>query len=128
MANQDDIERSPLGLEENLKKALTEMLILAIFSKRDYYIGELAGEIQRMSGGILSIVFPYGVIYRMSKAGYVRESKKCTAPDGRLRQYYQITESGRTYLLRLTSIYRRFSTGVDQIIQDTVGGYDKGLE
>ena len=43
MANQDDLGRSPSGLEENLKKALTEMLILAIFSKRDYFIGELAG-------------------------------------------------------------------------------------
>lgn len=128
MANQEDSERSPLGLEENLKKALTEMLILAIFSKKDYYIGELAGEIQRISGGVLSIVFPYGVIYRMSKAGYICESRKCTAPDGRLRQYYRITESGRTYLLRLTEVYKRFSTGVEHIIQDTVGGYGEGLE
>lgn len=128
MANQDDLGRSPSGLEENLKKALTEMLILAIFSKRDYFIGELAGEIQRISKGALSIVFPYGVIYRMSKAGYVSESKKCTAPDGRLRQYYRITESGRDYLLQLVDVYNRFSMGVDNIIQDTVGGYDKGLE
>ena len=101
MANQDDLGRSPSGLEETLKKALTDLLILAIFSNRDY---------------------------RMSKAGYVSESKKCTAPDGRLRQYYRITESGRDYLLQLVDVYNRFSMGVDNIIQDTVDGYDEGLE
>lgn len=121
MENQENVERSPLGLEENLKKALTEMLILAIFSHKEHYIGELAEEINRMSGGVLSLVFPYGVIYRMSRAGYVTESKKCTAPDGRLRQYYRITDSGREYLSKLLDVYGRFSAGVDCIIKETVG-------
>lgn len=54
--------------------------------------------------------------------------RQCTAPDGRLRQYYRITESGRDYFLKLVDTYNRFSVGVVNIIQDTVGGYDNRLE
>lgn len=34
--------RSSSGLEENLKKVLTELLILFLFNERDHYIGELS--------------------------------------------------------------------------------------
>ena len=50
------------------------------------------------SHGTLSIVFPYAAIYRITAAGYLTESEKKTAPDGRLRQYYAITPAGRAHL------------------------------
>lgn len=34
--------RRPSGLEENLKKALTELLILFLFHEKEHYIGELS--------------------------------------------------------------------------------------
>ena len=114
MANTPEHGRSPDTLEENLKKALTEPLVLFLLSQREYYIGELTAVIQEKSGGALNIVFPYAAIY---------ESQKRTAPDGRLRQYYTITEQGRAYLSGLLDTYRRFSRGVSDILSS---GGDEG--
>lgn len=114
---KDNTEKSVPTLEENLKKALTELLMLHLLSEQERYIGELADTIAERSHGTLSIVFPYAAIYRMSRAGYITESKKRNAPDGRLRQYYRITPAGRTYLTQLLDSYEHFSQGVADILK-----------
>ena len=108
--------RRPSGLEENLKKALTELLILFLFNEQEHYIGELSPLLEQRSHGTLSIVFPYAAIYRITNAGYLIETKKRNAPDGRLRQYYKITESGQDYLSELLSTYHSFFQGVNAIL------------
>ena len=118
MTTPDKHDRTSASLEENLKKALTELLILHLLHQREYYIGELTADIEKRSLGALSIVFPYGVIYRMTKAAYITESKKRTAPDGRLRQYYKITDAGKAYLNELMETYRRFTAGVADILKE----------
>lgn len=111
-------KRAPNLLEENLKKALTELLILTLLSERDLYIGELSPEIERRSQGAIHIEFPYSAIYRISKAEYITESKKKNAPDGRLRQYYQITDKGLSYLKQQRDTYIKFTDGVSSILQE----------
>ena len=111
-------ERSVQSLEENLKKALTEMLVLYLLSEREYYIGELTAVMCEKSHRILNIVFPYAAIYRLLDEGFIQEVKKRVAPDGRRRQYDQITESGREYLSKLLSTYRRFTQGVADVMSD----------
>ena len=106
-----------ISLEENLKKALTELLILRLLSDRDYYIGELTTSLKEKSQGALFIVFPYGAVYRLQKAGRIREIDKHNAPDGRCRQYYQITGAGRVYLSQLITIYTAFAKGVDAVLE-----------
>ena len=108
--------RRASGLEENLKKALTELLILFLFSEEEHYIGELADLLKTRSHGVLTIVFPYAAIYRVTQAGYLIETKKKTAPDGRLRQYYQITDEGRAHLQALLETYHVFFQGVNDIL------------
>lgn len=105
-------------LEENLKKALTEMILLHLLSQKDSYIGELTDTIQQRSNGALSIVFPYGAIYRLEEAGHIYEVEKRNAPDGRRRQYFRITESGRAYLAQLMSVYRRFFQAMDSLLAE----------
>lgn len=104
------------SLEDNLKKALTELLVLNLLAKKEHYIGELTSQIKEKSGGTLVIVFPYGAIYRMSRSGYIAESEKRNAPDGRLRQYYTITDRGRCYLNQLMEEYQRFISGVGAVL------------
>ena len=113
---QEQSSSSFVPLEENLKKALTELLILRLLMDRDYYIGELTEMLKSKSNGALNIVFPYGAIYRLQQAGHICEKEKRNAPDGRRRQYYQITESGRVYLSQLITIYTTFSKGVDAVL------------
>lgn len=117
MCPPDQDSASPLQLEENLKKALTELILLFLLSQKNSYIGELTAQIHEKSNGILTIVFPYAAIYRLEHAGYIRESDKRIAPDGRRRQYLQITDSGRHYLQRLLATYGRFTKGVANILE-----------
>ena len=105
------------SLEENLKKALTELLVLFLLSEKECYIGELTELIRQRSNGALEVVFPYGAIYRLEKDGYIDETRKRIAPDGRRRQYVGITELGRKYLTAQLACYRQFIGGVDAILK-----------
>ena len=117
MGNDSAIQRTPVSLEDNLKKALTELLILHLLSLREHYIGELTERLRIESDGVLDIVFPYAVIYRMIRAGFIVETNKRNAPDGRRRQFYGITEDGRQYLIALINVYDRFHKGVEKILE-----------
>lgn len=114
----------PISLEENLKKALTELLILHLLSQREYYIGELTATLHKKSKGVLTIVFPYSAVYRLQQSGCIAESEKRNAPDGRRRQYLRITETGRAYLKQLTEVYRRFSSGVASVLTEGEENHD----
>ena len=104
--------------EENLKKALTELLLLYLLSQREYYIGELTETLRSRSTNALSIVFPYSALYRLQQADHIMESKKRIAPDGRRRQYYTITDSGRRYLHQLLQVYQKFINGVNAVLEE----------
>lgn len=106
------------SLEDNLKKALTEMILLHLLSREEHYIGALSEIIQKKSGGSLTLVFPYAAIYRMQQAELIEESGKRIAPDGRRRQYFRITDVGRKQLDRLLHTYRLFIRGLEMIIDE----------
>lgn len=108
---------SSLGMEENLKKAVTEMLVLTLLSREDMHAPQITQALEEESGGALSIVFPYSVLYRLISNGYITEAYKKPAPDGRRRQYYQITQAGREYQAQLEELYRRFSAGVVLLLE-----------
>lgn len=107
----------PFQFEENLKKAMTELILLYLLSKKPSYIGELTTHIYEKSNGALSIVFPYGAIYRLQNAGYICELAKRIAPDGRRRQYFAITDSGKLYLDQLLTVYKRFTFGIQNLLE-----------
>lgn len=106
-----------LPLEEHLNRALTELLLLHLLSEREYYIGELNEALYAHGRSETPVLFPYSVFYRLLQAEYILESKKRNAPDGRRRQYYTVTDSGREYLSQLLEIYNRFSSSVAAIIK-----------
>lgn len=108
---------SVFGMEDNLKKAVTEMVVLSLLSREDMYANQIMQMMEERSGGAVSIVFPYSALYRLIKAGYIWEAYKKNAPDGRRRQYYQITDAGRERLDDLLAVYRRFTGGVDVLVQ-----------
>lgn len=103
-------------MEENLKKALTETLILRVLSEREAYIGEVTQAISDRSGGTLNIVFPYAAIYRLLDEGYIEECKKRVAPDGRRRQYLRVTKEGIEYMNKLIRVYLSFTGGVSALL------------
>ena len=69
-------ERNLSGLEANLKKALTELLVLSLFDEKDMYIGEISKIFEERSGGEFTVAFPYAAIYRITQSGYLEEVSK----------------------------------------------------
>lgn len=117
MTDAPERSGSVQGLEENLKKAVSEMLVLFLLNEREMYVGEIPEELERRSKGKFHIVFPYSVIYRMVKFEYIDELKKRVAPDGRKRQYYGITPKGREYLVQLTDTFGQFMQCIELILK-----------
>lgn len=115
-------------MEENLKKALSEMLVLALLHERDYYALELTSAITERSNGAISITFPYAILYRMIEQQYIQELPKRIAPDGRRRQYFGITEAGRAYFQQNWTVYQAFISGVDQLVTSVLRGREGGAD
>lgn len=113
-------------MEDNLKKACSELLVLALLHQRDYYALELSGAMEEYSGGAISITFPYAILYRMIDQGYIVEIPKRIAPDGRRRQYFRITDEGRAYFRGNWKIYQGFTAGVARLVQTVCGPEDRG--
>jgi len=110
-------EKPRVPLEENLKKALTELLILHLLSQRDYYVGELTETLKQKSHDVLKLVFPYSAVYRLQEDGYIVDGEKRIAPDGRKRQFFSISQQGRSYYEQLLDTYRSFITGVNKVLE-----------
>ena len=104
------------GMEDNLKRAVTEMLVLTLLSREDMHAAQIKRCIEQESGNTLSMASPYMLFYRLIENGYILEAYKKNAPDGRRRQYYQITVSGIRYLADLLSLYHRITNGVAMIL------------
>ena len=113
-------------MPENLKKALTEMLILSFLNKKDMAIYEILNILDKQSNGICRIQYPYGVIYRMSDRGYIEIAGKAVSDDRR-RIHYRITDLGKEYLDKITQEYHNFIEGMNLIIQyiDSLGHEDE---
>lgn len=108
---------SAQGLEENLKKAVAAMLVLSLLSREDMHAPQIIRSLEEESGRALTMTSPYMLLYRLIEKEYILEAYKKIAPDGRRRQYYQITEEGRGYLEALKAVYRRVSAGVEQLLE-----------
>ena len=104
------------ALEDNLKKALTELLILHLLNQRDYFIGELTETLNSQSNGVLKVVFPYSAVYRLLQDGHIVDCDKRIAPDGRKRQYYRISQQGREHYRCLENTYHSFIDGVNTVL------------
>lgn len=107
-------------LEENLKKALTELLILHLLNVRERFIGELPDALQEYSGGVLKLAFPYSAVYRLQQDGYIMDTEKRVASDGRRRQFFCITQQGREYYRQLMERYHYFIGGVNTFLSASI--------
>lgn len=108
---------SSQGMEENLKKAVIEMLVMLLLNEEDMHSAQITQTLEERADESLNLSFPYALLYRLIECGYIREAYKKIAPDGRRRQYFQITEEGRAHLSVLLATYRRFSENMERLMK-----------
>jgi len=117
MRKQNSTETN--GISENLKKGITEMLILAFLKKQDMHIYAILNMLDEYSNGVCKISYPYAAIYRLLDSKYIVENGK-KVDDNRLRQFYSITNEGKAYLESMKKDYIAFIDGVTSIF-DALG-------
>ena len=108
---------SSQSMEENLKKAVIEMLVMLLLNEEDMHSAQITQTLEERADESLNLSFPYALLYRLIECGYIREAYKKNAPDGRRRQYFQITEEGRSHLSVLLATYRRFSENMERLLE-----------
>ena len=104
-------------LIENLKKAVTEMLILSCLNLQPMSIDEISRCLDEKSHSICKIVYPYAAIHRLLDTKYITETSNRQMKDDRHRQYYKITKKGIQYLAELRAAYETFTQEVNNIFK-----------
>lgn len=102
------------GLTENLKKGVTEMLVLSLLDVRPMTIHEILRMLDEKSNSVCKISYPYAIIYRLSNSHHIKDHGKQVSDD-RLRSYYEITDSGRAHLAQMKEEYKAFTGGVESV-------------
>lgn len=96
------------SINDSLKKATTEMLVLFVLHQKSMYTYEMMNTIEKLSEGRLSFNTLYQAIYRLRDHGYIEESEKILSQDNRVRIYFAITPAGEAYLQDLRQEYQNF--------------------
>lgn len=99
------------------KKGVLNLCVLALLDKEDRYGYEL---VQKISNQIsISEGSVYPLLRRLTKEGYfttyLREST-----EGPPRKYYQLTDTGRTYLHEQLVEWHSFTEGVNRLLKESV--------
>ena len=105
------------GIQENLRRGLTEMLILCLLMEEDQYGYQLQIELRDRTDGVFELTTAslYGPLYRLEAKGYVTEDT-VTVGVKRTRTYYHITEEGKDFYKLMVQEYRRTHKQVSRMV------------
>ncbi len=96
-----------------------ELIVLHVLkTKKESYGYELIRAISQESEGIFDFEEGtlYPLLYRLEQKGFV-ESDIQTAPSGKKRRYYRLTQKGRTSLKERKKEMSFFFKGLEQVLQ-----------
>ena len=105
------------GIQENLRRGLTEMLILCMLLEEDQYGYQLQIKLKERTDGLFELTTAslYGPLYRLEAKGYIVE-EVVVVGERRTRTYYQITDEGRSYYKLMVDEYIRTHRQVSKMV------------
>lgn len=113
-ATLSKIELIP-AMEQNMKKALLQMLILQLLEKRECYIAEIPELIAQYSDGAMAVSSPYTACRILEDEKLIVSRRKNSA--GRLRQCYKITPKGREQLAVFKEIFYNYTGAAKTVLE-----------
>lgn len=107
-----------MKFEKTLVSGSTAMLVLSLLSDGDKYGYEMVLELARRSNNAFELKEGtlYPLLHALEKTGEVRAYEQ-TAPSGRERRYYTLTEHGKGRLAEKTEEWRFFSESVNAVLR-----------
>lgn len=111
-----------LSISESLKKGTAEIVLLALLNESDMYGYQIIQELTSRSENlfILKEGSMYPILYRLQEKGYItcRQEKVLQK---RVRIYYHLELSGKSYLETILNEYREISKGIDKVLEKSGG-------
>ena len=106
------------GIARELKRGSLELIVLHLLESGEAYGYEIVSKLTAETNGALEVTDGtlYPVLYRLERAGSV--SVRWETPErGVPRKYYQLTESGREELARLTYEWTSFARAMARLLR-----------
>jgi len=113
-----DADPSRGGIARELKRGSLELIVLHLLSSGEAYGYEIVSKLTADTNGALEVSDGtlYPVLYRLERAGFV--SVRWETPErGVPRKYYQLTQSGREQLARLTYEWTSFARAMARLLR-----------
>lgn len=106
-----------MGVSENLKRGVTELVLLALLNDRDMYGYEMAQEMRQRSQDRFTLLETsmYPTLYRLQDNGYISAREELVGKR-RKRTYYHLEPAGRAYFDKSFVEYMTVQRGVQQIL------------
>src|SRR5438270_12909361 len=99
-------------------KGHLDLLLLAVLQEEPAHGYAIIEALRRRSGGAFDL--PEGTVYpalhRLERAGLL--ASRWSSETGRQRRLYKLTDQGRAVLQEYQQEWRRFSQGMDAIVQE----------
>ena len=107
-----------MKFEKSLVSGSTALLVLSLLSDGDKYGYEMVTELARRSENAFELKEGtlYPLLHALEKSGDVRAYEQ-TAPSGRERRYYTLTERGRGRLAEKTEEWNYFAESVNAVLR-----------
>lgn len=116
MAKENEAEDRK-SIERELKRGALELIVLHLLAPGEAYGYEIVAKLTAETNGTLAITDGtlYPVLYRLERAGFV--SVRWETPQrGVPRKYYQLTDTGRAELVRLTREWTSFAGSMSKLL------------
>ena len=106
-----------MKIQENLKRGMTELLILHLLKHEDMYGYQLTQEFEKRSRGLFTLKegTMYPSLYRLIDKGMISDQKRLIGKR-RVRVYYHIEPDGIEYLEEIYKEYLSITEGIQNII------------
>lgn len=99
------------------KKGVLELCVLVLTHAKDRYGYELVHTISEKFSIAEGTVYP--LLRRLTQDGYFSTYLK-ESQEGPPRKYYKLTDEGRVYMFALVDEWKKFWSGVNQIIGEAL--------
>ncbi len=107
-----------MKLDKGLLSGSTALLVLSLLQSGDKYGYQMIQDLALRSQQVFELKEGtlYPVLHALEKDGCLKSYEK-TAPTGRVRKYYTLTERGRKQLVEKKEQWQSFSGAVEQVLQ-----------
>lgn len=105
--------------ERQLKKGVSEIIVLKMIAREPTYGYQLLSDIDRMSDGLFKMKEGtlYPILYRLEDDGMIRSEWSIPKDKDVSKKYYVITPQGKETLRELIALWNKFDHVVGQMLE-----------